>query len=241
MLKRTVLALICLMFPALVFGSDIQIPQSALYPFRTTLEVQDDFLTGSTGNGVIGVLGWGTTGGTSSTIASIANRPGILRRDTSAVLGTVAALYLHAVTATVLDATNYTHSMLYAVRLNNNDANTTARVGAANTTNGNPPADGVYLEKLDADTNWFCVQRAAGAQTRTDTTVAVNTSFNNLGYTRNSSGIQFQINGVNVCGLQTANIPTVLIDPGLSIVTSAAAAKTIDIDYFQIRIFGLAR
>jgi len=40
--------------------------QSALYTYQNSIELQDDFLTGVTASGQIGVLGWSTTGGSTS-------------------------------------------------------------------------------------------------------------------------------------------------------------------------------
>ena len=226
--------------PYLAFASDIAQQQSTLYPFRTTIELQDEFTSGSTGNGTTGNLGFGTANGTTTGQASVANRIGIIRRDTSAVSGTIAVIFLNSTTSTAINPANV-HRVVWVDRLNTNDANTTVRIGSINSVTVSPPAEGIFLEKLDADTNWFCVTRAAGVQTRTDSTIAVTTNFAIFSYTANSSGVQFSIDNVNVCGLQTTNIPTVFINPATQIVNSAAASKTIDMDYFQLQIFGLGR
>lgn len=224
-------------FPAL--ASDLTVPQSTLYPFRSMIEQQEEFNSGSTGNGTIGAMGWAFSGGTVTQIDSEANRIGLLRRDTSAVINTVATLSLMPIAASLDPA--LPHTLLFASRLNTNDANTTVRFGTARGFTVTPPSNGIYLEKLDGDTNWFCVTRAASVETRVDSTVAVSTSFASFAYTRNSSGVQFSINGVSVCSLMTTNIPTLFVTPGLHIVTSAAAAKTLDTDYFQLKIAGIVR
>lgn len=220
-----------------VWGSDLQTQRNPLYPFQSSLFLQDDFVSGASASGSIGNLGWSTQNGTTSYQSSIANRPGILRRDTSAVINTIAALHLSPATP-MLASMN--HQMVWIARLNTNDANTTVRIGVQASVVGNPPNDGIYLEKLDADTNWFCVTRSGGVQTRTDSTIAVNTSFNTFSHSRNASSVIFSINNTAVC-THTTNIPTVVLGPNLQIVNSAAAAKTIDIDYAQFIITGLAR
>lgn len=219
-------------------ASDVALPQSPLYPYQNSLQIQEDFIGGAAASGQIGAIGFGSTG-TVAYQASIANRFGILRIDTSAVSGTLARISLY--NSGVLFDTSLPHMVVWLTRLNTNDANTTVRQGLQNTAIANPPNEGIYFEKLDADTNWFCVTRAASSQTRVDSTVAVNTSFNSFRYSRNASGVQFSINGVNVCGLMTATIPTVFNTPTVFIINSAAAAKTIDVDYFEFRIFGLVR
>jgi len=225
-------------FSMQAFGSDIQTRTSPLYPYQSSIALQDDFISGNNTNGTVGALGWIVNGGSTTLIASVAGRPGLLRKDTTAASGTIAQFSMYS-SASAIDP-GLPHILTWVFRLNTNDANTTIRIGMANALTSNPPADGIYIEKLDADTNIFCVTRAGGVQTRTDSGVAVNTNFNTMVYTRNSSGVTFRVNGQNVC-THTTNIPTTFINPGLHIVNSAAASKTIDIDYFEIQVFGLSR
>lgn len=219
----------------LAFGSDMQTMQSPLYPYRSTMMQQDDFITGN-GSGSWGVLGW-TSAGTLSVQGSETNRPGILRIDTGAVSGTQARISYSNSGAIDPAAASTT---IWATRLNTNDANTTLRIGLGNSVATSPPGNGIYFEKLDADTNWFCVTRAAAVQTRTDSGIAVNTSFNTFSMTRNSSGALFYLNNALVC-THTTNIPTQFISPYVFIINSAAAAKTVDVDYFQIMMNSLVR
>lgn len=116
------------------------------------------------------------------------NRPGILRLDTTA-----ASSYASSNEFSNSGALDYSigNIQFWIARLNTNDANTLVRIGSGNSVALSPPGNGVYFEKLDADTNWFCVTRAATVQTRTDSTVAVNTSFNTFMIARNSSGVAF--------------------------------------------------
>lgn len=221
-------------FPA--FASDLTIPQSTLYPYRSSIELQDEFITGIASSGSVGNLGWNTSGTIAAAISET-NRLGIFQLTTTAVSGTVARI--NWFTATSIDPALPT-SIIWVVRLNTNDANTTVRIGASNNPSANPPNEGIYFEKLDADTNWFCVTRAASAQTRTDSTIAVSTSFATFSYVRNSSGVAFSINNAQVCS-HTATIPTVFVEPSLYIINSAVAAKTLDVDYFQMKITGISR
>lgn len=221
------------------FSSDLIIQPSVLYPYQSTITLQDDFISGSTGSGTIGALGFGFGGGTTTTIAAETNRNGILRRDTGAVINTIGTLILNPNTSSLFQAT-LPHRVLWIERLNTNDANTEIRIGAANPINTNPPTDGEYFEKLAADTNYFCVTRSAGAQTRTDTGVAVNTVFNNFLLGRISGSVQFMLNNVTVC-THTTNLPSVSMNPFTQIINTAAAAKTHDHDYFELTITGLTR
>lgn len=215
-------------FSFLAYGSDLRTRQSVLYPFPTSIQEQTDFLGSSVASPMA------VFNGTTSNPGPEANRPGILRRETTAVINTVAGTSLGNGAASVLPSD--THTVLWIARLNTNDANTTVRIGEFESPASSPPTNGIYFEKLDADTNWFCITRAAGVQTRTDSTIAVTTSFEEFTLTRNSSGVLFKIGTTNVCGTTTTNIPTAGVRPATQIVNSAAANKTLDHDYFEINM-----
>lgn len=201
-----------------------------LYNPRRTFTLQEDFLGGSQTTGFIGTLGWNGAG-TLTVQSSPRDRPGIFRIDTSAVSGTVARL--NAISSAAFDCRE-THTILWVARPNNTDGNTTIRIGAANGVAANPPDNGIYFEKLDADTTWFAVSRAATVETRTNTNIPVAVSFGDFRYKRTSLGIEFSINNVVVVthGLTTA--PAGLISPYVFVINSAAAAKTLDVDYFEM-------
>lgn len=232
-----ILSLVCLLSVHELRASDIQQMQSVLYPYKSMIELQDDFLSGAVSTGTVGSLGWFVTGTTTS-INGEANAPGILRKDTSAVSGTVSALLLSGTQQQLISSSVY--NQLFRARLNTNDANTTVRIGLTNSCTVSPVSSGIYFEKLDADTSWFAVNNNAGSATRTTTGVAVNTSFNEFSINKTASAVEFRINGVLTNTIAT-DIPTGSIQTCMQIVNSAAAAKTFDIDYFQLRITGLVR
>ena len=222
------------------YASDLQQQQSTLYPYRSMIAIQDDFMFGLNTSGNIG-YGWGFANGSIAYIASEAGgRIGLLRRDTTAVSGTLARTDLSISTASFIDPAS-NHSMIHVVRVNNADADTQVRLGAYAATFSNPPANGIFFEKLFADTNWFCITRNGGVQTRVDSGIAVDTNFHSFTYNRNSSGVQFSIDNVNVCGLITTNITGTFLDPATQLLNNVAASKTMDTDYFQLVITGLSR
>lgn len=227
-------------FLGIASGSDIQGRQFPLYPYNSSIYLQEDFLSGYPSDGFVGALGMGVNNGTVNFIAGSTGRMGVLRRDTTATISTVAGLKLgSAVSNAAIDPAS-THNITWVVRLNNNDANTTVRYGETSSSVANPPVDGIYIEKLDADTNWFCVTRSGGVQTRTDSLVAVNTNWNTFTILRNSTGVIFTINNTPVC-THTTNITAVFLNPGTQIINSAAVSKTHDHDYFQLIVTGLTR
>lgn len=236
-LKTGVWAVLSLGLVVVALGSSLQTLDSPIYPYQSSYMVQDDFTTGTTASGSIGALGWLGTGNITYQ-ASETNAPGIVRFDTTTTSGTLGRISYNQSGA--IDPA-LPHSVVWRFRLNNNDANTTLRIGAANSVAGTPPTHGIYLEKLDADTNWFCVTRASGTQTRTDTTVPVTTNMAKVAYTRNSAGVMFAFNGTPVCGTMTTNIPSTFISPFGYVVNSAAALKSMDIEYSQFVQTGLVR
>lgn len=237
---------VLLLMPSLTWADAVMTPAAGpAYPaelvcdYRTSICLKDEFLSGGTASGSIGELGWQFSNGSLSQLASEANRFGLIRRDTSASSGTVASLHLYASATGINPA--LAHLVHFEARLNTNDANTTVRLGERDSASANPPTNGIYLEKLDADTNWFCVTRASSTQTRTDSGVAVDTAFHTVKLTRSGGGVQFSLDGVNICGAMTTNIPTAFVFPSVQIVNSAAASKTIDVDYFALRLDGVVR
>lgn len=96
--------------------------------------------------------------------------------------------------------------------------------------------NGIYFEKLDANTNWFGVTNNAGVSTRTDTGVAVDTSFGYFEIKKRTGAIGFWINGALVA-TNTTNIPTTDLNYCTQIINSAAANKTLDHEYYQQQVF----
>lgn len=202
--------------------------------YKNWVCLDDDFVGGGTGAGQIGRLGWSHGGATAPTApASEANRIGIIQKASAASVGQFGYLYLNTTQGVLINGTSYLH---YEARLNTNDSDTRFRLGAMYLVNTDP-TDGQYLEKLEADTNWFCVTRAASSQTRTDTGVAVTTGFYALDVNRTgNSAVEFKLNGATVCN-HTTNLPTSqALTIGAQVRTAATSAKTFDVDYFKGRI-----
>lgn len=235
--------LMLLMLPSLVsaqtavLGPAANPPDATLYDYRNTIRVQEEFLGAASSTGNIGSLGWGVSFGTTSQTAPSADRYGLITRDTSAASGTAASLVLNGNQTVLLGTTQ--HKLTFIAKLNQVDANTAVWYGAA-VTSGSVPNDGIWIEKRDADTNWFCVTRASSSQTRTDSGVAVTTNYTTFTYERTSANVVFSINGNRVC-THTATIPTAALDPATVIINSAAASKTHTIDYFELIVSGMAR
>jgi hypothetical protein len=103
----------------------------------------------------------------------------------------------------------------------------------------NPPASGVYLEALAADTNWFIVTRNGGVQTRTDSLVAVALgTFVRFRCRKNGTSVEAFVNQALIATLTVAthNVPaaTVVTGPTAQHIPTAANPRTIQADWFYL-------
>lgn len=201
----------------------------------------DDFLTGQLTDGTIGAFGWNLNQVDSLTVLNTAlNHPGIRRLDTSASATTNTTLF-HANGV----APGESFECEYIFRLNQADTDTMCRIGLADSI-ADPPTNGIYLEKLYANTNWFVVCRAT-TQTKTDTGIAVTAGswVRLLIRKHNNESIGFSLNDVDRINTNDSkrialNIP-LLVGPLFAIRNQAAASKTLDIDFYGQWIGGLDR
>ncbi len=223
-----------------VLGAAANRPDVVLYDFRNSVRLQDDFVSGNTTTGTIGLHGWVGAGGTGTfTNTPEANRVGIYTKGTSATINTVSGLYLY--NNTDLFSAALLHTFQGEIKLVTNDANTQVKIGCVNSVNVVTPANGIYFEKLGADTNWFAVTMKATTPTRTDTGIATSTSWIKMSYKRVASGVEFYLNNVLVATHAEATLPTVFLNPQYHIYNLEALAKSMQIDYFQLDITGITR
>lgn len=243
-LKKLISAVLCsvLLCATGVEASSLQTPQSPLYNYHNSLCQQDDFISGSTSTGTIGVLGWFAAGGTGTTTTGPLEHPGLYTRSTSAVANTVSHVLLSGTQSQILPTAVY--YSIWVNRLNNNDGDTIFRVGLTNSGTVTPPvSSGAYFEKAAADTNWFLVTMVGAVAARTDSGVAVDTDWHTFKVIHNvlpTESYEYWLDRVLV-GTRTTNIPTLGMQPFSHIVNTTANAKTFDIDYFEWCVTGFAR
>lgn len=105
-------------------------------------------------------------------------------------------------------------------------------------TNGAPfggIVDGVYLEALNADTNWFLVTMNTSVQTRCDTTVAKGTAAQSFVVTVTTSSVSAFVPGTaGAKCTNSTNIPAsaTYLGGAYGVKTQAAAAKTLEMMHF---------
>lgn len=212
--------------------------------FRREYYLRDDFIFGQATTFNIGELGWSfiaSTSGVATKIAPVADHPGIFRLDSGATASSAPGfgsgsntVYGNPLPAELFDIT-------FLLRLNQNDTDTNVAFGMGNSI-GVAPAEALMFEKKAADTSWFGNARTGGADGRTSAVAAVDTGWH-----------RFRIRRVNLTTIgwsidegteqtKATGIPTTAMEFFLSISNNAvAASKTIDIDYFEMYVMGLAR
>lgn len=205
--------------------------------FPATQRYRDHFNTGiSIASGSVGELRWGTGGGATSAGNAVAGRPGLVTRGTGATSGTLAHMYTGS---GGLFHISDTFDGRFTLALNQTTADFIVRVGFMDQPTTSPPPDGIYFESLAADTTWFAVSRAAGVETRVNTTVALSTSYITLRIRRvNATTIGFTA-GAGAEVTITTNLPPGRLHPAVHITNSVAADKTLTIDWFDVLLTGM--
>lgn len=213
---------------------------SAMDP-ASTMFLDDDFMSATTTTTNFSTLGWTVANGSQAFVAGVANHPGILQKTTGATAA-VAYLALRGTPATGLFLPAELFDMTWIVRLNTNDANTVIRMGLTSDPSSSAPTHGIYVEKKAADTQWFGTCRATNSENRTAALATIDTNFHRFRIWRSdASTISFSIDGGTAL-TQTSTIPTAALMVGLTITNNSAAEdKTIDLDYFSLRITGMSR
>jgi hypothetical protein len=208
----------------------------------TTLDLVEEFIGGTIASGQIGNFGWLFVGGTTATVNAEASHPGIIRRDTSATISTISYLTLRAATGLNHFLASEMFDVTWVFRLNVNDADTRVRIGLSSDPSADAPASAIYLEKILTDTQWFGVCRAASTQSRTAALATVDTGWHKIRIRRTDSAtIGFTFDAGAEVTLAT-NVPGALgVQPSSQIFNNAAASKTLDHDFFHLKITAMVR
>jgi hypothetical protein len=215
-------------------------PASSPRLASTTAFMSDDFISQTS------VFTWNFTStagsGSYTQMNAAAGRPGIWRITTDAVANDKSGLLSNG-SVTTTGHTSDTFDILIIAKLITNDANTTMRIGlfAAGGQTSDPPSDGIYIEKLSTDTQWFGTTRSASTQTRTTAIGTCDTNYHSFRIRRvNSNTIGFTIdNGTEQTS--TTNIPSSTYGIVLQMKTHTTASKSLDIDYVDVLVSGLSR
>ena len=223
------------------FGGNMQL---VVPSWNDPLVIVDDFEVISSVAGNVGRMGWNFTNGSMGGVSGVAGRPGVALRTSGAVIAQVASMSLGNVPSNLTIIYNDIDSFTWIVAL---PTLTTCafRLGLSSDWGGATPTNAVYFEKLTADTTWFGVCRdAGGAETRvalTGITVVAGTYYRLTARRVASADMRFRVDAGTEQSI-TTNVPTSSGgQPGNQIVPTAAAARTMKLDYFLCRTTALSR
>ena len=235
-------------------------PFSTDQPMGRMISLRDEFAGGEFVTGRLGELGWQFDSPAGATIGREINlgtgRVGAVVRGTGVTSTTRTRLYLpNPLTYSIIplfDPHDWFEVSFILKFLST--ANVRTRLGifqiaVPGASTDDPPAQGIYFEHLDTDTNWFAVCRKDDTQTRTNTNKAMDTSFHKFTIRRKKPGdtsagtIQFVIDDdeTNAIDIST-NLP-VFTAGGVMvfIVNTTGVTKEFTIDTFDLRVIPNSR
>jgi len=216
---------------------------------------------------LLGGPGWGvgvTSGATGPTIAvgggaSVADHPGHIQftslasSSIASYIGTKSGGTLTSGGAGIVQSQSY-WDLTWIIRPTLIDATVTIRVGMVigGQAAATQPTSGIYFEHLIADgagSTWFMVTRNSGTQTRTafaGVTLANATWYRlRIRRARKADGtdrIAFSVDDRAEVEVNTNIVPSgTLLMPFVELLPSTAAAKSVDIDFFDLTTYALAR
>jgi hypothetical protein len=222
---------------AAVAGTDYSAPDHT-HSNPADIPLVEHFVSGSTGDGTLGKSGFKFFSGTVTLVAAEAGHPGILRRSTGSTSGVSASTWARGASTDSQIHSSDDFDVTFRFRLNTNDANTTVVMGLTANPGSISAINMIHVEKLDADTEWFGVCRAANVQTRTAALAVVDTDWHDIRIRRKDAAtISFSIDGGAEVDLAT-NVPSAALALYWVIRNAAAADKTIDMDMVKLGIAG---
>lgn len=204
----------------------------------------DDFLYLSNETGEVGSLGWSYTNGSVASIAGEANHPGIFRRTSGAVTNEVSSFYPNGSGSTVTMLFGSLDEMTWVFRPITSGTDFTLRFGIGSGPTGTTMPNGVYLERLAADTSYFGVARSSNTETRTSAlkTITAN-EWTKVRIRRiTSSSVGFSIDGGSETTI-SSNVPGATGGQIIfsHIIPTTNNAREVDIDWFSLRTNALTR
>ncbi len=220
----------------------------------STMYMKENFTCGNSASGSIGCLGWylNNTGYyANNLINTVLGSPGIGTLTTSGASGAVVSISPVASDYSINSGETFKIRLkVISVTGTNPSSNIRLRVGltgniAADT---DPPPNGFYLEKLESDSDWFCVVNNAATVTRADTGVAYVTTatavqIRRIDTTHIGCKVAATLGGLAAAaevsnGATESTFDTV---PFILIKNTAAENKNWNLNYWDMLITGLAR
>jgi len=216
----------------------------------TTVEIYEDFVSGSTEDGEIGALGWRLSLGVGESVWG-----------TSGTLGKIGVVRIEAGTTNLNSGRIDLASGNGVNIIAGNQGNITFIMNVANVsaaeayheyrfglikiglTTGEPER-GIFFRALGTGA-WFAVTRSNNIETATDTTIAQSTTYRQFKIETNAAGteVKFYIDGI-LRATHTTNITTDPILPSIGVAVNGGTTTNIaalNIDYMYLKVTGLTR
>lgn len=200
----------------------------------------DDFASGSNETGEAGELGWAFVNGTfvpSSPVTYSPDLNGLYIRQTGTTANQICSTFpagstVEAAPSKFEDWESVTFKLAMGATVNT----FILRFGIGRAT-ANPPTNGVYFERLAADTSIFGVSRASGVGNRTAALLAQDTVFHTFRVSRASATTLVWVVDEGAQVFQTpANIPagaSGIGGPFIQIITTNTTARFCTVDYMR--------
>lgn len=224
-------------------------PVAGVTYWQQDLIYTDEFLGGGAELGEQGALGWFNTAGGTAVYTTAANGSaghlGVIVLQTGTTSGNAHGMQLGIAATNGIGRAQDVRYLGFIVAIPT-ITTVTVRIGLAQDASSATMGTGGYWFEFDPATraNWSVNTRAASTSgTLTDTAVAVTAGNWYLleVFYNSSSDLQFYINGARVATF-SANIPTtVACVPSFRVTTNTAAARTLNIDWFRMRLNNLGQ
>lgn len=209
----------------------------------TTINLSDDFMTGSLATGAVGSLGWAFVVAPTY-IASVANHVGIRQVATTNVSANINSLYTGS--AATNDIIQYSEQWDFTFIVNvPNISSVDVFVGAidgVSTAVGNQDRYGFNFNTSINSSNWIMCTGNGTASTKVNTSTSVVAgTWYKLRVVRTGTGVNYYINGVSSGSTITTTLPDTFLSFGYHIKTLAAYIKSLQIDLFSASLVGIVR
>lgn len=204
---------------------------------------KDDFVWMSSENGEAGELTWGFTNGSFNAVAPQANHPGVAERRSSNTTNQVSSMFSNVIGSNPSIRFDQMDTLYWIIQPQQTNADFNIRFGLFSNVTTNTPTDGVYFERLAADTSWFGVSRASSVETRTAALATFDTNWIKLRIRRiDASTVGFAVNGGAETTL-TTDIPAGATDLviGLHIMPTAGVTRFVYLDFFSLKLLAQTR
>ncbi len=192
----------------------------------------EDFMAGLLTTGNIGEKGWGlSVGGTGALLQSVseANHNGTRQLTTGATINSFVSLFPNNNTLNILLGSDV-FDLMWLFRQVSSDANIALNLGMQDASNSLNPANGMYLQKLAADVNYFFVCRSGGVQTRVDSGIAADANWHSIRIKDNGAfNVQFSLDKAALVNIAT-NRTNQLVSPMAVLTNTIAATRDMIVD-----------